>query len=240
MAHRGALDTRGDISPSTGTPAGRRSAPRASHMFSDATTANSSRAALHDVVAFDPAKKSHLGFVAATHDAEPRRIVRSRENYLALLTLPKVSTTLALDGGEPAAYLVVGEGFNKPGLIEGGGDPAGLETLVRRSLDRAGAWTQHPGARPADDFPIGPADGGPQARRAAARRGGRRHRLPDDAGEQRRRADERHPRPSRQPVGGTRRRGVAVLPPTPANRSPWRSTAATSISAPARWPTTSS
>ena len=90
----------------------------------------------HDVVAFDPAKKSHLGFVAATHDAEPRRIVRSRENYLALLTLPKVSTTLALDGGEPVSYLVVGEGFNKPGLIEGGGDPAGLETLVRRSLDR--------------------------------------------------------------------------------------------------------
>ena len=90
----------------------------------------------HDVVAFDPAARPHLDFVAAAHDAEPRRIVRSQDDYLALLTLPKVSTTLALDGGEPAAYLVVGEGFNKPGLIEGGGDPAGLEALVRRSLDR--------------------------------------------------------------------------------------------------------
>ena len=31
---------------------------------------------------------------------------------------------------------MIGEGFNKPGLIEGGGDLAGLETLVRRALGR--------------------------------------------------------------------------------------------------------
>ena len=90
----------------------------------------------HDVASFDPAEKSHVDLVVDGHDAEPRRIVRSRDDYRALLTLPKVSTTLALDAGEPVAYLVIGEGFNKPGLIEGGGDPAGLETLVRRSLDR--------------------------------------------------------------------------------------------------------
>ena len=90
----------------------------------------------HEVLAFDPTKKSHLDFVVGAHDAEPRRIVRSADDYLALLTLPKVRTTLALEGGRPASYLVVGEGFNKPGLIEGGGDPAGLETLVGLSLDR--------------------------------------------------------------------------------------------------------
>ena len=90
----------------------------------------------HDVVPFDPAEQSHLDLVVRAHDAEPRRIVRSADDYLALLTLPKVSTSLALEGGEPVAYLVVGEGLNKPGLIEGGGDPAGLETLVGLSLDR--------------------------------------------------------------------------------------------------------
>lgn len=89
----------------------------------------------HEVVAFDPTRKSQLDFVVATHDAEPRGIARSEDDYLALLTLPKVRTTLALDGGRPAAYLVAGEGFNKPGLIEGGGDPAALESLVRRALD---------------------------------------------------------------------------------------------------------
>ena len=89
----------------------------------------------HDVVAFDPTRKTQLDFVVEAHDAEPRRIVRSPDDYRALLTLPKVRTTLALEAGSPAAYLVVGEGFNKPGLIEGGGDPAALESLVRQALD---------------------------------------------------------------------------------------------------------
>ena len=89
----------------------------------------------HDVVSFDPTEKPHLAFVMGVHDAEPRRVVRSADDYLALLTLPKVRTLLALDGGGPAAYLVAGEGFNKPGLIEGGGDPAALESLVRQALD---------------------------------------------------------------------------------------------------------
>ena len=109
----------------------------------------------HEVVAFDPAAGSHLDFVAAAHDAEPRRIVRSAEDYLALLTLPKVSTRLALDGGEPAAYLVVGEGFNKPGLIEGGGDPAGLEALVRWSLDRLGPGRDTQAPVPLTNSPLG-------------------------------------------------------------------------------------
>ena len=109
----------------------------------------------HEVVAFDPAARPHLDVVAAVHDAEPRRIVRSRDDYLALLTLPKVSATLALDGGRPAAYLVVGEGFNKPGLIEGGGDPAGLEAVVRRSLDRLGPGRNIQAPVPLTSSPLG-------------------------------------------------------------------------------------
>ena len=166
----------------------------------------------HDVVAFDPTEQSHLDFVAAAHDAEPRRIVRSADDYLALLTLPNVSTRLALDGGEPAAYLVVGEGFNKPGLIEGGGDPAGAGGAGAMVARPSGAGPRSPGAGTADELPAGAAHGGPEAGRPAPGRGGRRRRPSDDAGQQRRRADERHSRPSPEPVGGTRRRGVALLP----------------------------
>ena len=121
----------------------------------------------HDVAAFDPTQQSHLDFVAAAHGAEPRRIVRSPEDYLALLTLSKVSTVLALEGGEPAAYLVVGEGFNKPGLIEGGGDLAGLEALVRWSLDRLEPGREIQAPVPLTSSPLGRLM---EARKPAARR----------------------------------------------------------------------
>ena len=121
----------------------------------------------HDVVPFDATKESHLDLVAGAHDAEPRRIVRSPEDYLALLTLPKVSTSLALDGGRPVSYLVVGEGFNKPGLIEGGGDPAGLETLVRSSLDRLEPGRSIQAPVPLTSSPLGRLM---EARKADARR----------------------------------------------------------------------
>jgi GNAT superfamily N-acetyltransferase len=89
----------------------------------------------YDVVRFDPSDDRHLDFVATTHDAHPQRVLRSRADHRALMTLPKVSTYLATAGGEPVAFLVIGEGVNKPGLIEGGGDLAGLEALVRWALE---------------------------------------------------------------------------------------------------------
>ena len=128
----------------------------------------------HDVAAFDPAERSHLDFVAAAHDAEPRRIVRSADDYLALLTLPNVSTRLALDGGEPVAYLVVGEGFNKPGLIEGGGDPAELEALVRWSLDRLEPGREVQAPVPLTSSPLG--------RLMEARKPAGRHPVEEGAG----------------------------------------------------------
>ena len=89
-----------------------------------------------DLVRFDPGEERHLDAIVAIHDAEPQRILRSRDDYRVLLTLPRVSTYLAMDGKGPVAYLVIGEGVNKPGLIEAGGDPKGLEALVRWSLSR--------------------------------------------------------------------------------------------------------
>ena len=69
-----------------------------------------------------------------THDAEPHRIARSPSDYRALFSLPKTRTYLAVKGQEPVAYLMLGEGTNKPGLVEGGGDPEGLEALAGHVL----------------------------------------------------------------------------------------------------------
>ena len=68
------------------------------------------------------------------HDAEPHQVARTSEEYRALFSLPQTTTFLAMNGEETVAYLMFGEGVNKPGLIEGGGDIGGLETLVKHIL----------------------------------------------------------------------------------------------------------
>ena len=80
----------------------------------------------------------HFDAIIALHDAEPHRLVRSRGDYEALFSLPKISTWVALENDRVAAYLMVGAGRNKPGMIEGGGEGAGLEALVGRVLRERG------------------------------------------------------------------------------------------------------
>ncbi len=87
-----------------------------------------------DVVQYDPRNTDMLNEMMRLHDAEPHRIDRTHEEYHALFSLPKTNTFLAVNGEEVVAYLTFGEGTNKPGIIEGGGDIAGLETLVRHIL----------------------------------------------------------------------------------------------------------
>ncbi len=87
-----------------------------------------------DIVPYDPADSGYLDPIGQIHNAEPYHIRRSREDYQALLTLPKIHTFLAVGERQPAAYLVFGEAVNKPGLIEGGGEPKALEALVRYVL----------------------------------------------------------------------------------------------------------
>ena len=87
-----------------------------------------------DVIRYAPANAHHLDAMMKFHDAEPHRIARTHAEYRALFSLSKTTTFLAMRGAEPAAYLTFGESTNKPGLIEGGGDMAGLETLVRHVL----------------------------------------------------------------------------------------------------------
>ena len=61
---------------------------------------------------------------------------RGPAEWPALLSLPKIETLIALDAGRPAGYLMVSAAVNKPGLIEAGGDPAAVETLLHTALGR--------------------------------------------------------------------------------------------------------
>ena len=87
-----------------------------------------------DVVQYDPSNADLFNAMLELHDAEPHRVARTVQEYRALFSLPKTTTFLAMHGGKVVAYLMFGEGVNKPGLIEGGGEIAGLETLVKHVL----------------------------------------------------------------------------------------------------------
>ena len=87
-----------------------------------------------DIVQYDPRDTDWFNAMMKLHDAEPHRIARTTEEYHALFSLPQTTTFLAMSGEEVAAYLMLGEGVNKPGLIEGGGEIGALETLVNHVL----------------------------------------------------------------------------------------------------------
>lgn len=85
-------------------------------------------------IPYDANDPAHLDGVIAIHDSEPHRIARTRNEYATLLTLPKVTTLLAMGGETIAGYVCVGTGSNKPGIIEAGGRPQAVETLIGRLL----------------------------------------------------------------------------------------------------------
>lgn len=87
----------------------------------------------HRTAVYEPENAGHLGAIRAIHDREPLRIARSPDEYAVLFSLPKMHTLLAFEGDDVAAYLTVGQGTNKPGLVEGGGDRQALESLVRHA-----------------------------------------------------------------------------------------------------------
>ncbi len=87
----------------------------------------------HRIAVYEPGNDEHLSAIRRIHDREPLRIARSTDEYAVLFSLPKMHTFLAFEGDEVAAYLTVGQGTNKPGLVEGGGDRLALEALVRRA-----------------------------------------------------------------------------------------------------------
>ena len=90
------------------------------------------------VVEYDADDPSRLDAIMEMHEAEPMRIARSRSDYEALFSLPKVSTFLATDGGGIAGYLMYGESSNKPGLIEAGGPVEAVEALAAQIVCSVG------------------------------------------------------------------------------------------------------
>lgn len=87
-----------------------------------------------DITLYNSRNPAHLDAVIDMHDREPLRIARTRGEYEQLLTLPKMTTLLAVDGGRPVAYLILTRATNKPGFVEGGGDPDALEALFNQAL----------------------------------------------------------------------------------------------------------
>lgn len=87
-----------------------------------------------EIVVFDPGCSAHLEAVRSLHGLDPVRIVRSEDDFRALLTLPRIRTLLACRDGEIVAYLVLGDASNKSGLVEGGGEGAALADLVAHVL----------------------------------------------------------------------------------------------------------
>ncbi len=77
------------------------------------------------ITEYDPGNGRFLDDLGAMHSAEECRY---------LFSLPKIKTFIAMSDSRPTAYLMVGKAVNKPGLVEGGGDPSSLETLLHHSL----------------------------------------------------------------------------------------------------------
>ena len=87
----------------------------------------------HRIGVYEPGSHEHLIAIREIHDREPLRIARSPDEYAVLFSLPKMHTLLAFEDAAVAAYLTVGHGSNKPGLVEGGGNRHALEALVRHA-----------------------------------------------------------------------------------------------------------
>jgi len=100
----------------------------------DPVAANRFERGSFEIMQFVPADQGHLDGIMRLHEGEPLRIARSPADYRALFALPRITTYLAEKRREVLGYLMLGQGVNKPGIIEAGGEPEALEALVRQVL----------------------------------------------------------------------------------------------------------
>ncbi|MYC83108.1 MAG: GNAT family N-acetyltransferase [Acidobacteria bacterium] len=68
------------------------------------------------------------------HEAQPRRLTRTEAEYRTLLGLPKSEVWVAEEKGRVEGYLVVARAYNKSGVVEWGGTPEALSSLLARAL----------------------------------------------------------------------------------------------------------
>ena len=59
-----------------------------------------------DIVPYDSGNGEHFEAIGRFHDAEAHRVVRTRADLAALLSLPKLIVQLAAQGGVIAGYVV--------------------------------------------------------------------------------------------------------------------------------------
>lgn len=90
----------------------------------------------HRIVEYDPASQRYLTDIQRMHEQDIVGVVRQLDEYAALFSLHKMRTLLAFAGDTPVAYLVVSAASNKPGLIEGGGNTDGLQSLLHQALEQ--------------------------------------------------------------------------------------------------------
>ena len=86
-------------------------------------------------------ERRHLAGVIKLHEAEPIRTCRSRQEYAALLALPKIRVWVSRRHNQVSAYVVFGQAINKQGVIEYGGPADDVLLLIAHgvrthSLDR--------------------------------------------------------------------------------------------------------
>jgi hypothetical protein len=87
-----------------------------------------------EIVTYNSRTQACIHEIQIMHEQNSFGVKRSVEEYRVLFDLPKMKTLLALREGKATAYLMVSDATNKPGLVEGGGDSGGLETLIAAVL----------------------------------------------------------------------------------------------------------
>ena len=89
---------------------------------------------VYEILMYDKNNPQHIENIISIHDDESHRVYRSISDYQTLFSLPKITTYIASSDGKFAAYLTLGKGSNKPGIIEAGGDVKALECLINQVL----------------------------------------------------------------------------------------------------------
>jgi hypothetical protein len=75
--------------------------------------------------------------LAALHDAEPGRMLRSQDDWRALIRIPRCHGYLLEKDDRAVSYAFVGKGLDLEGVLhEWGGDPASLPDLIAGVLER--------------------------------------------------------------------------------------------------------
>ena len=100
--------------------------------------------------------RDELSAIQRLHEQEACGVLRPQAAYRSLFSLPGSTTLLARDdSGQIRGYLLISISVNKPGIVEGGGDPMVLDNLVRVALHEHFTYWRHEDPLPVYDYPSG-------------------------------------------------------------------------------------